>query len=43
MMRFQLRKCTKCKSYTLKDMCKRCDEKTKWSLYFYTRRINKNW
>tara|TARA_B110000014_G_C19865289_1_gene448103 strand:- start:356 stop:508 length:153 start_codon:yes stop_codon:yes gene_type:complete len=28
MMRFQLRKCTKCKSYTLKDMCKRCDEKT---------------
>ena len=27
-MRFQLRKCTKCKSYTLKDMCKKCDEKT---------------
>ena len=27
-MRFQLRKCTKCKKYTLKDACKECDDKT---------------
>jgi len=29
MMRFQLRKCPKCKSYTLKDICKECKEPTK--------------
>ena len=28
-MRFQLRKCPKCKSYTLKDECKKCEESTK--------------
>ena len=28
-MRFQLRKCLKCKSYTLKDICRNCDEETK--------------
>ena len=27
-MRFQLRKCTKCKKYTLKDACKKCGDKT---------------
>ena len=27
-MRFQLRKCTKCKKYTLKDTCKECSDKT---------------
>ena len=28
-MRFQLRKCPECKSYTLRDICKKCDEETK--------------
>ncbi len=28
-MRFQLRKCIKCGSYTLKDVCKECSEQTK--------------
>ena len=28
-MRFQLRKCPKCKSYTLRDICKKCEEPTK--------------
>ena len=28
-MRFQLRKCEKCKLYTLKDVCKVCKEQTK--------------
>jgi len=27
-MRFQLKKCSKCKKYTLKDICKECNEKT---------------
>ncbi len=27
-MRFQLRKCPKCKKYTLKDTCTECNEKT---------------
>jgi H/ACA ribonucleoprotein complex subunit 3 len=29
MMRFQLRKCTNCGDYTLKDLCKNCNESTK--------------
>ena len=28
-MRFQLRKCPKCMSYTLKAICKKCQEETK--------------
>ena len=28
-MRFQLRRCSKCKLYTLKDICKKCNEQTK--------------
>ena len=28
-MRFQLRKCTKCRAYTLRDICKKCNENTK--------------
>ncbi|MDP6303308.1 MAG: RNA-protein complex protein Nop10 [Candidatus Nitrosopelagicus sp.] len=28
-MRFQLRKCTECGAYTLKEMCKKCDKSTK--------------
>ncbi len=28
-MRFQLRKCLRCRSYTLKEVCKKCDEATK--------------
>ena len=27
-MRFQLRKCSECGEYTLKDECKKCKEKT---------------
>ncbi len=27
-MKFQLRKCTKCNQYTLKEKCSRCNEKT---------------
>ena len=27
-MRFQLRKCTKCNQYTLKENCSKCNEKT---------------
>jgi len=27
-MRFQLRKCSACGKYTLKDECKKCKEKT---------------
>ena len=27
-MRFQMRKCTNCKRYTLKDDCPQCDNKT---------------
>ncbi|AFS79951.1 RNA-binding protein Nop10p [Candidatus Nitrosopumilus koreensis AR1] len=27
-MRFQLRKCTRCNQYTLKEKCSRCDEQT---------------
>ena len=27
-MRFQLRKCTKCNRYTLKEMCNKCGEYT---------------
>ena len=27
-MRFQLRKCTKCNRYTLKEMCNKCGENT---------------
>lgn len=27
-MRFQLRKCTRCNRYTLKEKCSRCDEQT---------------
>jgi H/ACA ribonucleoprotein complex subunit 3 len=29
MMHFQLRKCTKCKLYTLKDSCEICSEPTR--------------
>ena len=28
-MKFQLRKCIKCKSYTLKNTCQECNEETK--------------
>ena len=28
-MRFQLRKCPECEEYTLKDICKKCDQSTK--------------
>ncbi|RMW39588.1 MAG: RNA-protein complex protein Nop10 [Candidatus Nitrosopelagicus sp.] len=28
-MKFQLRKCMKCNSYTLKNTCKKCNEETK--------------
>ena len=28
-MKFQLRKCSKCHQYTLKETCKRCSENTK--------------
>ena len=28
-LRFQLRKCSDCGSYTLKDVCKKCKEPTK--------------
>ena len=28
-MRFQLRKCTECGEYTLKETCKKCDKSTK--------------
>ena len=28
-MRFQLRKCPECKSYTLKNKCEKCNESTK--------------
>ncbi|MFP6585394.1 MAG: RNA-protein complex protein Nop10 [Candidatus Nitrosopelagicus sp.] len=27
-MRFQLRKCSACKMYTMKDTCKKCNEPT---------------
>ena len=27
-MNFQLRKCSSCKMYTLKDTCPKCEEKT---------------
>ena len=27
-MRFQLRKSMECKSYTLRDICRKCDQKT---------------
>ena len=27
-MRFQLRKCSECEEYTLKDECKKCNKKT---------------
>ena len=28
-MRFQLRKCPECGSYTLKDVCQKCEQTTK--------------
>ena len=28
-LRFQLRKCLDCDSYTLRDICKKCEEPTK--------------
>ncbi len=28
-MRFQLRKCPECKSYTLKNKCEKCNQATK--------------
>ncbi len=28
-MRFQLRKCAECGAYTLKEICKKCDQTTK--------------
>ena len=28
-MRFQLRKCAECGAYTIKEICKQCDQATK--------------